>query len=147
MKNGATDVILRVINKQLTAGEANRMTKITKVTGVKKAIGDYKKGANGVIFYHMGQKVVYYEELPEGATSIARGPNVVVIGYKIGEQTTDETMDSVKAKVTAHYLAKEELEMSNYHYAHRLPFIQPSQADNRFTVYQKYLRILSTNIF
>lgn len=123
------------------------MAKITKVTGVKKAIGDYKKGVNGVIYYHMGQKVVYYEELPEGVTVIARGPNVAVIGYKIGSQTTDETMDSVKAKVTAHYLAKEELEMSNYEYSNRLPFNQSSPDDPRFTVYQKYLRILSTNIF
>ena len=123
------------------------MAKITKVTGVKKTIGDYKKGVNGVIYYHMGQKVVYYEELPEGTTVIARGPNVAIIGYKIGSQTTDETMDSVKAKVTAHYLAKEELGLSNYDYTNRLPFNPPSQADTRFTVYQKYLRILSTNIF
>lgn len=123
------------------------MSKGKKVTGVKKAIGDYKKGTNGVIFYHMGQWTVYYEELPEGAKSIARGPNVVVIGYKIGSQTTDETMDSVKAKVTAHYLSREELEMSNYHYADRLPFNNTSPDDPRVIAYKKYLRILSTNIF
>lgn len=123
------------------------MTKITKVTGVKKAIGDYKKGTNGFILYNMAQKVVYYEELPDGTTTIPRAPSLILLGYKMGEKGTGDTMASIKSKVTSHYLAREELEMSTYHYADRLVFNNTSQADPRVVAYKKYLKILSTDIF
>lgn len=121
------------------------MAKITKVTGVKKALGEYKKGNKGLIYYHMGQWTVYYEELPDGVRSLTLGPSVVVIGYNLGKNNTEDTMDSLKAKVTAHYLAKEELGLGNYHYAHNL-IITDGSDDPRVVVYKKYLDILMTNI-
>lgn len=121
------------------------MAKIQKVTGVKKALGDYKKGNKGLIYYNMGQKVVYYEELPDGVRSLTLGPSVVVIGYSLGKNNTEDTMDSLKAKVTAHYLAKQELGLSNYHYAHNLTITDGSD-DPRVVAYKKYLQILMTNI-
>lgn len=121
------------------------MSKIKKVTGVKKAIGEYNRGTSGVIFYNLNHRVVYWEELPEGATGVNRGPSVVVIGFKMGTRTSGETMDSIKAKVTSHYLSKEELGMSNWNYANN--FSLSNSEDPRVIAYTKYYRILITNIF
>lgn len=121
------------------------MSKKMKVTGVKKAMGDYKKGTNGVVYYNLNHRVVYYEELPEGATGINCGPSVVAIGFKMGTRTSGETMDSIKAKVTSHYLSKEELGMSNYNYAEKLSL--RNKEDPRVIAYTKFYRILITNIF
>lgn len=121
------------------------MSKKMRVTGVKKAIGDYNRGNNGVIYYNLNHRVVYYEELPEGVTGITCGPSVVAIGFKMGNRTSGETMDSVKAKVTAHYLSKEELGMSNWNYSEK--FSLRKSDDPRVIAYSKYYRILITNIF
>lgn len=122
------------------------MSKVRRVTGVKKAIGDYNRGNKGLIFYNMAQWTVYYEELPDGVTRISKGPSVVVIGYKLGKNTTEDTMFTLRAKVTAHYLAKEELGLSNYHYAEKLVTTSDGSDDPRVIAYNKYLKILMTDI-
>lgn len=121
------------------------MSKEMKITGVKKALGDYKKGTNGVIYYNLNHRVVYYEELPEGVTTINCGPSVVVIGFRMGDKTSGETMDSIKAKVTSHYLTKKELGMSNYNYAEK--FSLRKSDDPRVIKYKEFYRILMVNIF
>lgn len=121
------------------------MSKVRKVTGVKKAIGDYNRGKNGVIFFNLAHRVIYYEELPEGTKSIDRGPSVIILGFKLGGKTTGDTMDTIKAKATAHHLAREELGLSTYHYAQ--DFSLRYKDDPRVVAYTKYYRILMTNIF
>lgn len=121
------------------------MAKIKKVTGVKKAVGDYKKGTNGVIFFNMAHRVIYYEELPGGSTRVRRGPSMVILGYKVGDQTSGDTMDSIKSKATSHHLAREELGLSTYHYADGLSLDRSD--DPRVISYTKFYKILITNIF
>lgn len=123
------------------------MSKNNKVTGVKKAIGDYKKGTNGYLLYNMAQRLVYYEELPDGVATIPRAPSLILLGYKMGEKGTGDTMASIRSKATAHYLAREELEMSTYHYANNLVYNKSTRDDPRVIAYKKYLKILSTDIF
>lgn len=123
------------------------MSKERRVTGVKKAIGEFKKGDTGALFYNIAQWRVYYEALPPGTTRVALGPHVILLGYRAGNRETGESMDSLKAKVTAHYLAKEELGLGNYHYADGLSVTSPNlSADPRVVAYKKYLDILMTNI-
>lgn len=122
------------------------MSKVKKITGVKKAIGDYNRGTNGVIFYNMAQRTVYYEELGEEATRFTIGPSQVVIGYKMGNQGSDDTMFTLRAKITAHYLTREELDLTTYRYALHLDKVTDSQDDPRVITYKKYLRILMTDI-
>ena len=122
------------------------MAKITKkVTGVKKAIGDYNRGTSGVIFFNLAHRVIYWEELPEGTTRVDRGPSIIIIGFKLGDTTTSDTMDTIKAKATAHHLARNELSMSTYHYAEN--FSLRVKDDPRVIAYTKFYRILMTNIF
>lgn len=116
-----------------------------RVTGVKKAIGDYNRGASGVIFFNMAHRVIYWEELPEETTRVDRGPSIIIIGYKLGGRTSGATMDSIKSKATAHHLAREETSMSTYHYAK--DFSMRVKDDPRVIAYTKFYRILMTDIF
>lgn len=121
------------------------MSKDRRVTGVKKAIGDYNRGKNGVIFFNLAHRVIYWEEIPEGTTSVDRGPSIIIIGYKLGGKTSGDTMDTIKAKATAHHLAREELGLSTYHYAKDFSFRYKD--DPRVIAYTKFYTILNTNIF
>lgn len=121
------------------------MSKDRRVTGVKKAIGDYKKGKNGVIFFNLAHRVIYWEEVPEGTSDIKRGPSVIIIGYKLGGKDSYDTMDTIKAKATAHHLARVETSMSTYHYAENFSFRYKD--DPRVIAYTKNYNILITNIF
>lgn len=117
----------------------------SKVTGVKKAIGEYNRGTSGVIFFNLAHRVIYWEPLPEETIRVDRGPSIIIIGYKLGGRTSGATMASIRSKATAHHLARLELEMSTYHYAEK--FSMKVKDDPRVIAYTKYYRILITDIF
>lgn len=121
------------------------MSKERRVTGVKKAIGDYNRGTSGVIFFNMAHRVIYWEELPEGTINVERGPSIIILGAKLGGKTTGDTMDTIKSKATAHHLARVETSMSTYHYAEG--FSLKNKEDPRVIAYTKFYNILITNIF
>ena len=116
-----------------------------KVTGYKKAIGDFNRGTSGVIFFNMAHRTIYWEALPEDTTRVDRGPSIILIGYKLGGKTSGDTMASIRSKATAHHLARLELEMSTYHYAEK--FSMRFKDDPRVIAFTKFYRILMTDIF